>query len=184
MFNFTLLNNLKTIMRMETIKQDKIEAGEFKRINGGYHFTRNENDVLNKISLFDIGAANIFEHWIARIIRKDINWKLKDNEIFNRAMLKVKNLNPDLYNEMVLITEPGYLFSEEEHDVLIRIINLNLGFNSTLSIWVRDRLLNSKFFVENQNDQIKMLQEIESIKDLDIDLYNDINRLGFGICLP
>ena len=87
-----------------------ISAGKSGRLNFGYQFTEKENQVLDKIEKLDFGAANVFEFWIARKIRKDINWRenTKDQKQLVEAILTIRDLELDL------------------HDDLIKIINTNL----------------------------------------------------------
>ena len=51
-------------------------------------------------------------------------------------------------------------------------------------MWVRNTINNCKDYSENIDTQNKILEEIEKIKVLDIDLYNEIERLEFGIGFP
>ena len=57
-----------------------ISAGKSGRIMSGYTFTEKENDVLDKVKILHFGAANVFEFWIARIIRKDKNWRENEKD--------------------------------------------------------------------------------------------------------
>jgi len=83
----------------------KIEAGKVGRLSAGYHFTEKENEVLDRIKILDFGALNVFEFWIARIIRKDENWREneKDQEQLNNAILRIKNLDSDLHDDLIKI---------------------------------------------------------------------------------
>jgi uncharacterized coiled-coil DUF342 family protein len=164
----------------------KIEAGKVGRLSAGYHFTEKENEVLDRIEKLDFGAASIFEYWISRIIRKDNNWRenAKNQKQLVEAILKIKDLDSELHDEIVKIINPGYLFTEEEHDILCRIDKLDLGFTSSLKMWVSNRINNCKDYNQDVDSQNQILEEIEKIKDLDSDLYNEIYRLGFGITFP
>jgi len=68
----------------------KISAGKSGRIMSGYTFTEKENDVLDKVKILDFGAANVFEFWIARIIRKDKNFRDLDSDLHN-DLIKIIN---------------------------------------------------------------------------------------------
>lgn len=83
----------------------KIEAGKVGRLSAGYHFTEKENEVLDRIKILDFGASNVFEFWIARIIRKDENWREneKDHEQLVNAILRIKNLDSDLHDDLIKI---------------------------------------------------------------------------------
>lgn len=63
------------------------------------------NEVLDKIEKLDFGAASIFEFWIARIIRKDENWKEneKDPKQLIDTILRVKDLDSDLHDDLIKI---------------------------------------------------------------------------------
>jgi hypothetical protein len=162
-----------------------ISAGKSGRLNFGYHFTEKENQVLDKIEKLDFGAASIFEFWIARIIRQDINWRenAKDQKQLVEAILTIRDLDSDLHDDLIKIINTN-LISKEEYDVLNRIEKLDLGFASPLKMWVRNRINNCKDYSENIDTQNKILEEIEKIKVLDFDLYNEIERLEFGIGFP
>ena len=92
----------------------KIEAGKVGRLSAGYHFTEKENEVLDRIKILDFGASNVFEFWIARIIRKsdfvpqlfgEQNKKEneKDHEQLVNAILRIKNLDSDLHDDLIKI---------------------------------------------------------------------------------
>ena len=83
----------------------KIEAGKVGRLSAGYHFTEKENEVLDKIEKLYFPAANVFEFWIARIIRKDKNWREneKDQKQLVEAILTIRDLDLDLHDEIVKI---------------------------------------------------------------------------------
>ncbi len=83
----------------------KIKAGKVGRLSAGYHFTEKENEVLDRIKILDFGASNVFEFWIARIIRKDENWREneKDHEQLVNAILRIKNLDSDLHDDLIKI---------------------------------------------------------------------------------
>ena len=80
-----------------------ISAGKSGRIMSGYTFKEKENDVLDKVKILDFGAASIFEFWISRIIRKDKNWKEneKDQKQLIDAILRIKDLDSDLHDELI-----------------------------------------------------------------------------------
>ena len=80
-----------------------ISAGKSGRIMSGYTFKEKENDVLDKVKILDFGASNVFEFWIARIIRKDKNWKEneKDQKQLIDAILRIKDLDSDLHDELI-----------------------------------------------------------------------------------
>lgn len=82
-----------------------INAGKSKRLTAGYHFTKNENDVLDRVEILDFGAATVFEHWIGRIIRKDKNWREneKDQKQLVKAILTIRDLDLDLHNDLIKI---------------------------------------------------------------------------------
>ena len=83
----------------------KIEAGKVSRSMSGYTFSEKENELLDKIQKLDFGASSIFLFWIARIIRQDKNWKenTKDQEQLNDAILRIKNLDSDLHDDLIKI---------------------------------------------------------------------------------
>ena len=83
----------------------KIEAGKVGRLSAGYHFTEKENEVLDRIKKLDFGAANVFEFWIARIIRKDKDWRknAKDQKQLVEAILRIKDLDSDLHDDLIKI---------------------------------------------------------------------------------
>jgi hypothetical protein len=83
----------------------KIEAGKVGRSMSGYTFSEKENELLDKIQKLDFGASSIFLFWIARIIRQDKNWKenTKDQEQLNDAILRIKNLDSDLHDDLIKI---------------------------------------------------------------------------------
>ena len=82
-----------------------ISAGKSGRIMSGYTFTEKENDVLDKVKILDFGAANVFEFWIARIIRKDINWRenTKNQKQLVEAILTIRDLDSDLHDDLIKI---------------------------------------------------------------------------------
>lgn len=84
---------------------DFITAGKSGRIAVGYHFTNEENEILDKIEKINFGAASIFEFWISRIIRKDENWRenVKDQKQLVEAILTIRDLDSDLHNEIIKI---------------------------------------------------------------------------------
>jgi len=83
----------------------KIEAGKVGRLSAGYHFTEKENEVLNKIEKLDFGIASIFDFWISHIIRKDKNWRknTKDQKQLVEAILRIKDLDSDLHDDLIKI---------------------------------------------------------------------------------
>ncbi len=83
----------------------KIEAGKVGRLSAGYHFTEKENEVLDKIEKLDFGIAGIFNFWISHIIRKDKDWRknTKDQKQLVEAILRIKNLDSDLHDEIIKI---------------------------------------------------------------------------------
>jgi hypothetical protein len=80
-------------------------AGKSGRIAAGYHFTNEENEILDKIEKIDFAAASIIEFWISRIIRKDENWieNEKDKKQLDEAILTIRDLDSDLHNEIIRI---------------------------------------------------------------------------------
>jgi hypothetical protein len=83
----------------------KIEAGKVGRLSAGYHFTEKENEVLDKIEKLYFPAANVFEYWISRIIRKDKNWRenTKDQKQLVDAILRIRDLDSDLHDDLIKI---------------------------------------------------------------------------------
>jgi len=83
----------------------KIEAGKVGRLSAGYHFTENENHILDEISKIDFAAKSVFEFWISHIIRPDKNWRqnAKDQKQLVDAVLRIKDLDSDLHDEIVKI---------------------------------------------------------------------------------